>query len=61
MMGMEDIKMYYYEITIEYTSGKVSIQNNAQDEVSDTTAYCIEGIRAGWVKSFNIEPIEEEY
>ncbi len=51
----------YYEITIEYTSGKVSISNIEQHELSDTRGYINKGIRGNWIKDYNIESIREEW
>lgn len=51
----------YYEVTIKYTSGKISISNIEQHELSDTKGYINQGISGNWIKNYSIKGIREEY
>ena len=51
----------YYEFTMTYTNGKVSCPSIERQELSDQLSYCNEGIRSGWLLSYNYESIKEEY
>lgn len=51
--------MYYYEFTIIYKDGKVSCPSVEPQELNDQIAYCREGVRAGWLKSYDYKRIDD--
>ena len=51
----------YYEFTMIYTSGKVSIVSVEAQEYSDQVSYCREGISGGWLISYDYESIRESW
>jgi len=50
-----------YNFTLIYTNGKVSCPTIERQELNDQLSYCREGIRAGWLKSYDYEYQPEEY
>lgn len=58
---LKRINMYYVQFTMIMTDGKVRVVNVEPQEESDQRAYCNEGVRGGWMKSWTSEDIAEEY
>ena len=51
----------YYQFTLIYTNGKVSVITVESQEYGDQFSYCKEGINGGWLKSYEYESIVESW
>lgn len=51
----------YYEFTMYYTSGRVSVTTVEQQEYSDQVSYCRQGVAGGWLEAYNCTSIAESW